>query len=157
MNCRRLAGLWQSRPTSRRMREALQEFRDSRDAGDGGPGTVRWYNAGEDAGETPEERVSALERENRELRETVEAQAGELRHRVAEWKNGGGGRRVGPMPLTAARETGCTGLASAPAPAGNARCRNGDLGGAARRGTRLRTGGAAGDRVAEDQGRVGDG
>ena len=69
------------------MRQALVDFRYSQEAGDGGPGIVAGDGAGEDAGETPEDRAAVLEEENRELRETVEAQAEELamlRRQVAE-------------------------------------------------------------------------
>lgn len=76
-----------SRRVFRRMRQALEEFRDSQDAGDEGPGTAGGYVRKGHAAETQDERAVALERENRELRETVEAQAEELdalRWRVAE-------------------------------------------------------------------------
>ena len=58
------------------------------DVGDDGPGIV----AGDGAGETQQDRAAALEEENRALRETVEAQAGELeglRCRVAEQEEQG--------------------------------------------------------------------
>ena len=83
VNYRTVARCQQSRRVSRRMRQVLQEFRDSHDVDDDGPGTV----AGADAGETQQDRAAALEQENRTLRETVEAQAEELealRRRVAE-------------------------------------------------------------------------
>ena len=78
VNYRTVARCQQSRRVSRRMRQVLQEFRDSQDVGDDGPGLVGGGNAGEDTEETSEERTAALEQENRELRETVEAQAEEL-------------------------------------------------------------------------------
>ena len=87
VNYRTVARCQQSRRVSRRMRQVLQEFRDSQDAGDGGPGIVAGDGAGEDAGETPQDRAAVLEEENRELRETVETQAEELealQRRVAE-------------------------------------------------------------------------
>ena len=61
----------------------LQEYRDSQDVGDDRSG----IGAGDGAGETPQERLATLEKENLELRETVEAQVEELealRRRVAE-------------------------------------------------------------------------
>ena len=72
---------------SRRMRQVLQEFRDSQGVGGDEPVIGAGDGDGEDTGETPEHRAAALEQENRELRETVEAQAEELealRRRVAE-------------------------------------------------------------------------
>ena len=87
VNYRTLVRCEQSREVSRRMRQVLQEFRDAQDAGDDGTGIVAGDGAGEDMGETPEEQAAALEEENRELRETVEAQTEELealRRRVAE-------------------------------------------------------------------------
>ena len=87
VNYRTVARCQQYRRVSRRMQQVLQEFRDSQDVDDDGPGLVAGDGAGEDTGETPEHRAAALEQENRELRETVEAQAEELealRRRVAE-------------------------------------------------------------------------
>ena len=87
VNYRTVARCQQSRRVSRRMREVLEEFRDSQDVGDAGVGTVGGDGAGEDALQIQQDRVAALERENRELRETVQAQAEELetlRRRVAE-------------------------------------------------------------------------
>ena len=63
---------------SRRMRQALGEFRDSLDMGDDGPGVVNGDGVGEDAGESREVRAARLEQENRKLRETVASQAEEL-------------------------------------------------------------------------------
>ena len=83
VNYRTLARCQQSRRVSRRMRQALQEFRDSQDVSHDGPGIV----SGDDMGETQQDRAAALEEENWELRETVEAQLEELealRRRVAE-------------------------------------------------------------------------
>ncbi len=87
VNYRTVARCQQSRRVTLRMRQVLQEFRDSQDAGDGGPGVVAGDGAGEDAGETPGDRAAVLEEENRRLRETAETQAGELdalRRRVSE-------------------------------------------------------------------------
>ena len=78
VNYRTMMNCYDSRRVSRRMREALQEFRDAQNAGDDGPGVVEGDGRGEDAAETWEDRSAALEQENRELRETVEAQAEEL-------------------------------------------------------------------------------
>lgn len=80
---RAVARCQRSRRVSRRMREVLEEFRDSQGVGDAEPGTV----GGDDAAETQQERAAALELENRELRETVEAQAEKLEalwQRIAE-------------------------------------------------------------------------
>ena len=57
MNYRTVARCQQSRRVSRRMRQVLQEFRDSQDVGDDWLGVV----AGEDMGETAEKRAAALE------------------------------------------------------------------------------------------------
>ena len=86
VNYRTLVRCGQSRRVSRRMRQVLQEFRDSQDVGDDGQGVVTGDGAGEDKGKTLRD-LAALEQENRGLRETVEAQAEELealRQRVAE-------------------------------------------------------------------------
>ena len=94
VNYRTVSRCQQSRRVTRRMRQVLQEFRDAQDAGDDGPGVG--------AGESQHDSVSALERENRGLRETVEAQAEELetlRRQVAELEEReqptGGGDAVG--------------------------------------------------------------
>ena len=86
VNYRTMMNCYDSRRVTRRMRQALAEFRDSQDIGEGGPGIVAGDSAGEDTGETLELRAAVLEEENRELREAVEAQAEELetlRRRVA--------------------------------------------------------------------------
>ena len=83
MNYRTVARCQQSRRVSRRMRQVLQEFRDSQDGDDDGPDIV----AGDGAGETQQDRAAASEQENRELRETLASQAEELealRRQVAE-------------------------------------------------------------------------
>ena len=83
VNYRTVVRCQQSRQVSRRMRQVLQEFRDSQGVDADGSGIV----AGDVAGETLEEQAAELEQKNRELRETVEAQAEELealRRRVAE-------------------------------------------------------------------------
>lgn len=87
VNYRTVARCQQSRRVSRRMRQALQDFRDSQDVGDDEPGVGGGDGTGEDTGERVELSESALEQENRELRETVKAQAEELealRRQVAE-------------------------------------------------------------------------
>ncbi len=77
VNYRTLVNCYESRRVSRRMRQVLQEFRDA-EAGDGEPEVVDGDGeAGGDA-ESVGERVAALEAENRELRETAEAHAGQL-------------------------------------------------------------------------------
>ena len=73
VNYRTVARCQQSRRVSRRMRQVLQEFRDSQGVGDDGPGVVAGDGAEEDAEETLQEQLTALEEENRELQETVEA------------------------------------------------------------------------------------
>ena len=83
VNYRTMLNCYDSRQVSQRMRQALTEFRDSQDVGDDGAAVV----GGEDTEATPGERAAALELENRELRETVEVQADELkalRRRVVE-------------------------------------------------------------------------
>ena len=83
VNYRTVVRCQQSRRVSRRMRQVLQEFRDSQGVSDNGPG----IGAEDGAEEAREHRAAALERENRELQETVEAQAQELealRRRVSE-------------------------------------------------------------------------
>ena len=95
VNYRTVTRCQQSRRVSRRMRQVLQEFREARDAADDGPGVVANAGVEDGAGESPHDRVAALEWENRELRETVEAQAvelEELRRKVSEQ----GGRKQQP-------------------------------------------------------------
>ena len=73
------------------------EFRDLRDVGGDQPGIVGGDGEGEDAGETRQDRAAGLEEENRELRETVRAQAeelGDLRRQVAESGESGHQPRV---------------------------------------------------------------
>ena len=65
MNYRTMASCQQSR----RMRQVLQEFQDSQGVGDDGPGII----SADGVGDTQQDRVAALEDENRKLRETVEA------------------------------------------------------------------------------------
>ena len=77
VNYRTMAACHDSRHVSRRMRRALEEYRDAA-IGDGDD------LGGDDAGDISEElvaleeRVTALEQENRTLKETVEAQAEQL-------------------------------------------------------------------------------
>ncbi len=92
VNYRTLVNCCNSRRVSRRMRQALGEFRDAQDAGDVGSGIVAGDVRGEDAEETREDRSAELEEENRELRDTVQAQAEELaalRRKVAELEEEG--------------------------------------------------------------------
>ena len=63
VNYRTVARCQQSRQVSQRMRQVLQEFRDSQGVG------------GDGVEESPEVRAETLEEENRELRQTVQAQA----------------------------------------------------------------------------------
>ena len=87
VNYRTMMNCYDSRRVTRRMRQALAEFRDLQGVGDDGSDIVARGSAGEDAEETLELRAAALEQENRELRETVYVQAGELdalRRRVLE-------------------------------------------------------------------------
>ena len=75
VNYRTMTNCHDSRRVSRRMRQALEKFRDEQDAGGSQDGT-----AVDGEGETEAEmealarRVAALEEENRRLREMVEAQ-----------------------------------------------------------------------------------
>ena len=77
VNYRTLVACYESRRVSRRMRMALEEYRDTAD-GDGDE------QGGDDAGDIADEvsslerRVVALEKENRALREAIEAQAEQL-------------------------------------------------------------------------------
>jgi len=75
VNYRTVSRGQRSRRVTRRMRQVLQEFRDSLDAGDDGPGVGDSNGVEDGARESRHDCVAALERENRELRETVEAQA----------------------------------------------------------------------------------
>lgn len=86
VNYRTVSRCRQSRRVTRRMRQVLQEFRDSQVAGDDGLGAGVSDGVEDGAGESQHELVATLKRENRELRETVEVQAVELealRRRVA--------------------------------------------------------------------------
>ena len=91
VNYRTVARCQQSRRVSRRMRQVLQEFRDSQGAGDDGGGIVTGDVAGEEIGDRPELRAAQLEQENRELRDKVEAQAEELE--ALRWRAGELGER----------------------------------------------------------------
>ena len=77
VNYRTLVACYESRRVSRRMRRALEEYRDTAD-GDGDE------QGGDDTGDIADEvsslerRVVALEKENRALREAIEAQAQQL-------------------------------------------------------------------------------
>ena len=76
VNYRTVTRCRQSRRVTLRMRQVLEEFRDSQDVGDDGSGVGAGVEDG--AGESPHDRTAELERENRNLRATVEAQAVEL-------------------------------------------------------------------------------
>jgi len=87
VNYRTVTRCQRSRRITRRMRQVLQEFRDAQDVSDEESGVTNSDGVEDGDGESRRERVAALERENRELRETVEAQAEELdalRRQVAE-------------------------------------------------------------------------
>ena len=77
VNYRTMVSCYESRHVSRRMRRALEEYRDSADGGRGEPD-------GNSAGDISEkvvaleEQVRALEAENQALRETIETQAQQL-------------------------------------------------------------------------------
>ena len=80
VNYRTLAFCCDSRQVSRRMRQALLDFRDAGGAdghGDVAP-EVGGGNAGERDGDDLERRVAALEVENAGLRELADSQAGRL-------------------------------------------------------------------------------
>ena len=82
---RTLVNCEQSRQVSRRMRQALQEFREAA-VGDDGPEVVGSDGEEDGDAESLGQRVAVLEAENRALWETVEARAGqpeELGRRVA--------------------------------------------------------------------------
>ena len=77
VNYRTMTNCYDSRRVSRRMRLALQEFRDEQEAGGGQGGTVIDGDGETEAAmEALGRRVAALEEENRRLREMVEAQKG---------------------------------------------------------------------------------
>ncbi len=80
VNYRTLALCCDSREVSRRMRQALLDFRDAGAADEGGDVApeVGDGNAGERDGDALERRVAALEAENAGLRELVDSQAGRL-------------------------------------------------------------------------------
>ena len=76
VNYRTLVNCWDSRSVSRRMRQALQEFRDA--GGDVDAEVVDGDPANDMESESMEQRVEALEEENRGLLELVEDQARQL-------------------------------------------------------------------------------
>ncbi|MDD9995585.1 MAG: hypothetical protein OXS35_07570 [Dehalococcoidia bacterium] len=91
VNYRTMMACHESRKVSRRMRKALEEFKDKHGDGDGEQG-------GDADGRAQkvvalEERVKALEAENQALRETIDTQArqlAELEHRVEAPEEGDG-------------------------------------------------------------------
>ena len=100
VNYRTMMNCYDSRRVSRRMRRALEEFRDARgveiEVGDGDDVST------DSQVEALGKRAAELEEENRELRELVEAQSNrmeELKRRVAELEEGkepkGDAERVG--------------------------------------------------------------
>ena len=75
VNYRTMTNCQDSRRVSRRMRQALEKFRDEQEAGGGQDGTaVDGDGETEAAMEALGQRVATLEEENRQLREVVEAQ-----------------------------------------------------------------------------------
>ena len=78
VNYRTMMACYDSRQVSRRMRQALVEFRDSVDFGDDGGAEACGDGGVEDDGESLEQRVAVLEEENRGLLETIQAQARQL-------------------------------------------------------------------------------
>ena len=82
VNYRTLTACYDSQWVSRRLRLALKEFRDSDAADDVEPDVVSDDAEAMDD-ESLERRVAALEAENRQLREVLEAQAGQSERRVA--------------------------------------------------------------------------
>ena len=79
VNYRTMMNCYDSRHVSRRMRQALVDFRDSEGVGDGDGAEAGGGDGGaEDYGEPMGLRITALEEEGRGLREMVEAQAGQL-------------------------------------------------------------------------------
>ena len=87
VNYRTVTRCQRSRRVTQRMRQVLQEFRDSQDAGGDGQSVAGGDGAEDGTVEYQHDLVAALERENLELRDTVEAQAEELealRRQVAE-------------------------------------------------------------------------
>ncbi len=108
VNYRTVARCQQSRQAPRRVRQALQEYRDTLEASQDEPDVVPGAGA-DDAEESMADRAADLERENRKLRETVAAQAEELealRRRVAEleglgYSQSGGAGILGGQELEA--------------------------------------------------------
>ena len=79
VNYRTMTACYDSRHVSRRMRQALEDFRDSAGVGDGGgPEAGGGDDGAEDEAEPLEQRVAVLEEEGRGLREMIEAQTGQL-------------------------------------------------------------------------------
>ena len=76
VNYRTMVACYDSRHVSRRMRKALEEFRDAGTGDNGGAGVDDDGVA--DEVETLRQRVAELEEEDRGLRELVETQAGQL-------------------------------------------------------------------------------
>ena len=71
VNYRTLVNCWDSRRVSRRMRQVLEEFRDAGGVDGSEPGDVDGDDAADMESESLEQRVSALEDENRGLLELV--------------------------------------------------------------------------------------
>lgn len=123
---------YDSRWVFRRMRQALEEFRDSQDAGVVGPSIVCGDVPGEDAGKVRQERLAESERGNWVSRETVETQEGEpetLGRRGSD--RGERGQPLDEADAVDGRQRQPGRLAFAPAQAEDARRRRVDVGGAA--------------------------
>ena len=78
VNYRTMMTCYESRRVSRRMRQALAELRAAGGVDGSEPGDVDGDVTTEDDDESLEQRVAALEEDNRALRELVESQAGQL-------------------------------------------------------------------------------
>ena len=149
VNYRTMTNCQDSRRVSRRMRQALEKFRDEQEAGGGQGGTaVDGDGETEAAMEALGRRVAALEEENRRLREVVEVQGTpsklsdrsgdsveERERRPGECESSGVGDDQGQRQPPRRRS-------------GLGRCWGGHHGGAARRGRRLWPCGSVGGGVA---------
>ena len=78
VNYRTMMTCWDSRRVSRRMRQALAEFRDAGGVDGSEPGDVDGDVPTDTEDKSLEQRVAALEDENRGLRKSVEEQTGQL-------------------------------------------------------------------------------
>ena len=88
VNYRTMMTCYDSRRVSRRMRQALEEFRGE-GGGDVDPVVLDDADVEDMQGESLERRVAALEDENRGLRELVERQKGQIHGEWPRWKGPG--------------------------------------------------------------------